>query len=108
LLARQWTAALTEGLAPPRPPLTQRLQVGPDAARRCYWDFGDWSEIWRDSRPAPLDAGLEALMGAADDVGCLRWARCAVELARGAAAMCPASVGAAVEVALWRLQRHSM
>jgi hypothetical protein len=45
-------------------------------------------------------------MSASEDVGCLRWARCAVDLARAAAAMCPASVGVACAQALAKLQRH--
>ncbi|KAI8469209.1 MAG: cell morphogenesis central region-domain-containing protein [Monoraphidium minutum] len=81
-------------------------EVGGDAARRCYWDFGDWSDVWRDARPAPPDVGLESLMPASDDVGCLRWARVTIEIVRAAAAMCPATAGAACALALAKLQRH--
>lgn len=134
-------------------------QVGADVARRCYWDFGDWSDAWRDSKPTPPDLTLEvgvctlllnalagfvllsceltcfvyqlvfssrlltptshdkarefalppqALMAASDDVSVLRWARCAVDISRAAAAMCPGSVAAAYTLALSRLQRHAM
>jgi len=46
-------------------------------------------------------------MSANDDVGCLRWVRCAIELARAAAAMCPGSMGVAYAQALAKLQRHA-
>lgn len=26
-------------------------EAGPDIARRCYWDFGKWSDLWRVWRP---------------------------------------------------------
>jgi hypothetical protein len=34
-------------------------EVGSDAARRCYWDFGDWSDIWRETKPVPAAVTLE-------------------------------------------------
>lgn len=45
-------------------------------------------------------------MSASDDVGCLRWARCSIDLARAAVAMCPASMGVAYSQALFKLQRN--
>jgi hypothetical protein len=45
-------------------------------------------------------------MAATDDVGCLRWARCCIELASAASAMCPESMAVACSQALARFQRH--
>jgi hypothetical protein len=33
-------------------------EVGSDVARRCYWDFGDWSDLWRETKRVPLDVTL--------------------------------------------------
>jgi hypothetical protein len=33
-------------------------EVGSDVARRCYWDFGDWSDLWRETKHVPLDVSL--------------------------------------------------
>lgn len=30
-------------------------EMGDDCARRCYWDFGRWSDLWRVWRPAGND-----------------------------------------------------
>jgi hypothetical protein len=59
-------------------------------------------EIATESNP-----NRQTLMAAKDDVGCLRWARCAIELARAAAAMCPESVAVACGLALTKLQQHA-
>lgn len=34
-------------------------EVGGDAARRCFWDFGDWSDLWRETKHVPLDVSLQ-------------------------------------------------
>lgn len=34
-------------------------EVGTDVARRCYWDFGDWSDLWRETKHVPLDVSLQ-------------------------------------------------
>lgn len=34
-------------------------EVGVDVARRCFWDFGDWSDLWRDTKHVPLDVTLQ-------------------------------------------------
>lgn len=33
-------------------------EVGADVARRCYWDFGDWSDLWRETKHVPPDVTL--------------------------------------------------
>lgn len=30
-------------------------EAGPDIARRCYWNFGKWSDLWRIWRPLGAD-----------------------------------------------------
>eukprot|EP00878_Enallax_costatus_P012410 GHUV01012961.1.p1 GENE.GHUV01012961.1~~GHUV01012961.1.p1 ORF type:complete len:1005 (+),score=325.04 GHUV01012961.1:1774-4788(+) len=80
-------------------------EVGTDVARRCYWDFGDWSDFWRETKHVPLDVSLQAVMSATDDVGKLRWMRCLVELARTACHMCPTSMGVAYLEMLHKLSR---
>lgn len=32
-------------------------------ARRCYWDFGDWSDLWRDAKLVPAEVTLEVRVG---------------------------------------------
>lgn len=34
-------------------------EVGDDVARRCYWDFGDWSDLWRETKHAPTGVNLQ-------------------------------------------------
>jgi hypothetical protein len=34
-------------------------EVGADVSRRCFWDFGDWSDLWRDTKHVPLDVTLQ-------------------------------------------------
>eukprot|EP00775_Hariotina_reticulata_P013221 gene13221-13351_t len=81
-------------------------EVGADVARRCYWDFGDWSDLWRETKQVPLDVGLNSVMAASDEVGRLRWMRCLVELARAACHMCPTSMGVAYLEMLHKLARY--
>lgn len=50
----------------------------------------------------------QSVLAANDDIGCLRWARCAIDIVRAAAPMCPGSVGAAAAQALARMQRRCM
>ncbi|WIA40102.1 hypothetical protein OEZ86_013510 [Tetradesmus obliquus] len=81
-------------------------EVGVDVARRCFWDFGDWSDLWRDTKHVPLDVTLQSVMAASDEVGGLRWMRCVVELARAACHMCPVSMGVAYMEMLHKLARY--
>lgn len=37
-------------------------EVGPDLVRRCYWDFGDWSDLWREFKTLPMDGSLEVIV----------------------------------------------
>ncbi|EIE19264.1 hypothetical protein COCSUDRAFT_48883 [Coccomyxa subellipsoidea C-169] len=87
-------------------------EAGPDIARRCYWDFGKWSDLWRVWRPIGAErpsrdaaVGLPELMRRAlmyeDSV---RWARCLAEVMRTASVMCPASPRAAYTEIVSRLQ----
>lgn len=80
-------------------------EVGDDAARSCYWAFGDWSDLWRETKAVPEGVDLRGAMAAHDEVGQLRWARCLLELARAAAQMCPASMAAACHEMLTKLSR---
>ena len=50
-------------------------------------------------------AVLQAVMGASDEVGTLRWTRCIVELVRAASHMCPTSMGVAYLEMLHKLSR---
>lgn len=34
-------------------------EVGDDVARRCYWDFGDWSDLWRETKHVPSGVNLQ-------------------------------------------------
>jgi hypothetical protein len=34
-------------------------EVGDDVARRCFWDFGDWSDLWRDTKHVPNGVHLQ-------------------------------------------------
>jgi hypothetical protein len=34
-------------------------EVGDDVARRCYWDFGDWSDLWRETKHVPNAVTLQ-------------------------------------------------
>lgn len=34
-------------------------EVGDDVARRCYWDFGDWSDLWRETKHVPIGVNLQ-------------------------------------------------
>lgn len=34
-------------------------EVGDDVARRCYWDFGDWSDLWRETKHVPNGISLQ-------------------------------------------------
>ena len=38
-------------------------EVGDDVARRCYWDFGDWSDLWRDTKLVPTGVSLQVRRG---------------------------------------------
>jgi len=38
-------------------------EVGDDVARRCYWDFGDWSDLWRETRHVPSGVSLKVRAG---------------------------------------------
>ncbi|KAK9839278.1 hypothetical protein WJX81_005497 [Elliptochloris bilobata] len=76
-------------------------EAGRDIVRRCYWDFGRWSDTWRawrtpadDAAPGPsLD--MQDLMlrsGGAHDA--VRWTRCVAEALKLAALLCPGAVQA--------------
>ncbi|KAG1675965.1 hypothetical protein FOA52_014209 [Chlamydomonas sp. UWO 241] len=83
------------------PPLTYLIEVveesGPDIVKECYWDFGDWSELWRDAPasaqpPPPSDSTpFSALLCARDEASRARLLRCLIQLARLAGRLCPAS-----------------
>lgn len=34
-------------------------EVGDDVARRCFWDFGDWSDLWRETKHVPNGGHLQ-------------------------------------------------
>lgn len=51
---------------------------------------------------------LQAVMGASDEVGILRWTRCIVELVRAASHMCPTSMGVAYLEMLHKLSRCAL
>lgn len=34
-------------------------EAGTDVARRCFWDFGDWSDLWRETKHVPLGVSLQ-------------------------------------------------
>lgn len=38
-------------------------EVGDDVARRCYWDFGDWSDLWRETKHVPSGVSLKVRTG---------------------------------------------
>lgn len=80
-------------------------EVGDDTARACFWAFGDWSDLWREAKPVPPGVDLAGVMRGADDVGQLRWTRCALELSRAACGMCPASMASASLEMLAKLSR---
>lgn len=38
-------------------------EVGDDVARRCYWDFGDWSDLWRETKHVSNSINLQVRLG---------------------------------------------
>lgn len=47
-------------------------EVGDDVARRCYWDFGDWSDLWRDTKHVPTGVHLQVSSAQGlSEIGCL-------------------------------------
>ncbi|CAL8468215.1 g7754 [Coccomyxa elongata] len=84
-------------------------EAGSDIARRCYWDFGRWSDLWRAWRP--LGSSREASLCLPDLLrrvlmyeDSVRWARCLAEVMKTATVMCPASPTAAYAEIVSRLQ----
>jgi len=63
-------------------------------ARKYYWDFGTWSDTWRDWRPVPEEASFAECLScprSADDSQGLRWARVLCEITREAWQRCERS-----------------
>ena len=60
-------------------------RLGNTFAKSCYWDFGQWSELWRQWRPVPADVSFFDVLSrprSGDDSQGLRWARVLCELTR--------------------------
>jgi hypothetical protein len=34
-------------------------EVGTKVARQCYWDFGDWSDLWREVNHVTGEVNLQ-------------------------------------------------
>lgn len=50
-------------------------EVGDDVARRCYWDFGDWSDLWRETKHVPNAVSLQvsSLVSSFSPFACVRF-----------------------------------
>lgn len=58
-------------------------KFGDAFARRCYWDFGPWGDIWRDWRPVPKESSFLLCMSRIrTNEDSTRWARILCELSK--------------------------
>ncbi|GMH33034.1 hypothetical protein BSKO_00868 [Bryopsis sp. KO-2023] len=72
-------------------------EMGSDIVARCYWDFGDWSDLWRRWRPVPEGVSIADVLRCDGDpsVASIRWSRCLSEIAKEASVLCQSSVHSA-------------
>ncbi|KAG2450803.1 hypothetical protein HYH02_004640 [Chlamydomonas schloesseri] len=87
----------------PGPPPTYVIELieesGPALLRATYWDFGDWSDLWRLYKEVPGHVAFEDVLvapaRAGDDLPRVRLARSLLELMTLAVRLTPAAAGVA-------------
>ncbi|GIM00769.1 hypothetical protein Vretimale_5697 [Volvox reticuliferus] len=84
-------------------------ESGPALLRVTYWDFGDWSDMWRQYKPVPDNVTFEDVLAAPsrpmDEIPRVRLARALIALMALAVRLVPASAAVAAVELMARLGR---
>ncbi|CAD7701683.1 unnamed protein product [Ostreobium quekettii] len=71
-------------------------EMGPNIVEHCYWDFGEWSDMWRRWRHVDEGVSLwDAMRAFSTDESDLRWSRCLGEMAIETSCTCEAALDVA-------------